>query len=174
MFFRRKKPNTGRKISLCMAEISVLIFMATVAVADEPKRTLKNDMTEVYKVLPETAESLSEVFTKGMYYGRLRLNYFYFENLNNDLHDPTGFGLGGSLIYKTAPFYGVSATAGFYTSQNLGLLEKDDALFGRAGKDTFSRYDRLTDGDWGMTVLAQAYLQYNFQKKRIKDRTADF
>jgi len=129
---------------------------------------LKNNNLEVYNILPEPADSISEIFSQGIFYGRLRLNYFYWEYEDGRLHDPTGFGLGGSLLYKTAPLRGISGTAGFYTSQNFGLLNKEDALFGRSGKDTFSRYDRLAEGDWGMTVLAQAYLQYNFHKTDIK------
>ncbi|MCP4575608.1 MAG: OprD family porin [Deltaproteobacteria bacterium] len=157
----------GAKIIMTIAAFA-LILMGSSAGAGEPKRILRNNMTEVYNVLPEAAESLSEVFTKGVYYGRLRMNYFYWEYGEGMLHDPTGFALGGSLIYKTAPLRGVSATAGFYTAHNLGLLDKEDALFGRSGKGTFSRYDRLSDGDWGMTVLAQAYLQYDFHKTEIK------
>lgn len=145
-----------------------IFFFTVSAEAGTAKRTLKNNMSEVYNILPEQAASLPEVFTKGMYYGRLRAHYFYYDNYASSLHDPSGFGLGGSLIYKSAPFYGLSGTAGLYTSQNLGLLEKEDAIFGKTGKDTFSRYDRLKDGDWGMTVLAQAYAQYSFQKTDIK------
>ncbi len=165
---RQEKARPKTPIQWVKAVAFTLILLAVLAEADEPKRTLKNNMTEVYNILPEKADSFSEVFTKGMYYGRLRMNYFYWEYEEGQLHDPTGFGVGGSLLYKTAPFYGVSATAGLYTSQNLGLLEKDDALYGRSGKDTFSRYDRLQDGDWGMTVLAQAYLQLNCYKTDIK------
>jgi len=158
----------GAKTKLTIAVASSLILIGTLTAADEPKRALRNNMTEAYDILPETATTFSEVFTQGMFYGRLRMNYFYLENENGDLHDPTGFGIGGSVIYKSAPFYGLSATAGLYTSQNLGLLEKDDALYGRCGKDTFSRYDKMEDGDWGMNVLAQAYLQFNIKKTDIK------
>ena len=146
----------------------VLILMGSLAMADETKRVLRNDMTEVYHVLPEESVSLSHVFGKGMYYGRLRMNYFHWDYEEGMLYDPTGFALGGSLIYKTAPFAGVSVTAGFYTAQNLGLLDMEDALFGRSGKDAFSRYDRLGDGDWGMSVLAQAYLQYHVRETDFK------
>lgn len=143
-------------------------LVGSLAMADETKRVLRNDMTEVYPILPEESASLSDVFRKGMYYGRLRMNYFYWDYEEGMLYDPTGFALGGSLIYKTAPYAGLSLTAGFYTAQNLGLLDMEDALFGRSGKGTFSRYDRLSDGDWGMSVLAQAYLQYNIQETEIK------
>ncbi|SPD76254.1 conserved exported hypothetical protein [uncultured Desulfobacterium sp.] len=163
-----------RKISLLLSitALFTLVFLADFTWSAEskpmPKRTLKNNMSEVYNILPDPATCFSEIFTKGMYYGRLRLNYFYYDNYASSLHDPTGFAVGGSLIYKTAPLHGLSATAGFYTAQNLGLLDKEDALFGKTGKDTFSRYDRLKDGDWGMNVLAQAYAQYSIFKTDLK------
>jgi len=168
MKFKKEIFRIGTRIKLAIAVAFVPVLVSALASAGEPKRMLRNNMTEVYNILPEAAESFPEIFTKGMYYGRLRMNYFYWEYKEGRLHDPTGFALGGSLIYKTAPLCGISATAGLYTAQNLGLLDKEDALYGRSGKDTFSRYDRLEEGDWGMTVLAQAYLQYNFHKSEIK------
>ncbi|MDY6973360.1 MAG: OprD family outer membrane porin [Thermodesulfobacteriota bacterium] len=156
------------RMKVCIAVVLGLVLMTNTATADESKRKMKNNMTEVYNVLPGAASNLSEAFTKGEFYGRIRLNSFYWEYDDGSKHDPTGFGLGGSAIYKSAPFHGVSGTAGFYMSHNLGLLDKEDALFGRSGKGTFSRYDKLEDGDWGMTVLAQAYLQYHFRKTDIK------
>ncbi len=168
MMFCKKKATFEIHVSIGIMTGLALVLLTALAGAEEPKRILNNNMTEAYNMLPETAESFSEVFTKGMFYGRLRMNSFYYEYEDGATHDPTGFGLGGSLIYKTAPFYGLSATAGFYTSQNLGLLNKEDALFGKCGKGTFSRYDKLEEGDWGMTVLAQIYLQYSYQKTDIK------
>lgn len=156
------------KTKFILTTALVLILMSPLVMADEPKRVLRNNMTEVYHVLPEESSSLAGVFSKGMFYGRLRMNYFNWDYEESMLHDPIGFGLGGSLIYKTAPYAGFSLTAGLYTSQNLGLLDMDDALFGRAGKDTFSRYDTVGDGDWGMTVLGQAYIQYHVQETDIK------
>jgi hypothetical protein len=155
-------------LSLSIAVVLMSVFTPRLGAADEPKRTLNDNMTEVYHVLPETATTLSDVFAKGEVYGRIRMNYFEWVWDDAPTHDPTGFALGGSLIYKTAPLHGVSGTAGLYTAQNLGLLDEDDALFGKSGKDTFSRYDVLEDGDWGMTVLAQAYLQYHLLKTDIK------
>ncbi len=37
----------------------------------------------------------------------------------------------------------------------------------KAGKDTFSRYDTDKTGNYGMTVVAQAYLQYDIAKSSI-------
>jgi len=146
----------------------LIVLMSPLAGADMPKRALKDDMTEVYHVLPEESSSLAEAFGKGMFYGRLRMNDFYWDYDENMLYDPTGFGLGGSLIYKTSPYVGFSLTAGLYTTQNLGLLDIDDALFGRTGKDTFSRFDAVGDGDWGMSVLGQAYIQYHVHETDIR------
>ena len=156
------------KREIILAAVLILILMSPLAAADEPKRTLRNNMTEAYHVLPEESSSFAEAFSKGMFYGRVRMNTFYWDYDEEILHDPTGFGLGGSLIYKTAPYAGFSLTAGLYTSQNLGLLDMDDALFGRAGKDTFSRYNSVSDNDWGMTVLGQAYVQYHVRETDIK------
>jgi hypothetical protein len=125
-------------------------------------------MMEAYHQVPDRVESITQVFSKGILYGRLRANYFKWYWADDSKYDPQGFAVGGSLIYKTASFHGVSGTTGFYTAQNFGLLDKDDALFGKSGKDTFSRYKKLEEGDWGMTVLAQAYLQYHVHETDIK------
>ncbi|MBW2109278.1 MAG: OprD family outer membrane porin [Deltaproteobacteria bacterium] len=169
MIDARQGHGGSKGVGLRLIVMLLLVFgISSFAVAAEgSKRMLKNNMTEVYHVLPEPAATFAEAFTKGVVYGRLRANYFKWYWADSS-YDPEGFGLGGSLIYKTAPFYGVSATAGLYTSQNLGLLDDDDASGGKSGKDTFSRYDVLQNGRWGMTVLAQAYLQVHVLKSDFK------
>ena len=153
-----------------------------------PKRTLRGNMTEIYNVKPEAASNVKEIFSKGVWYGRLRVNYFKYlwddgryygkawDYQNNrwtgkgwhDRIDPTGFGLGGSIIYKTAPFYGFSGTVGFYGVHDLGVLDEDDALYGKTGKDTFSRYDVMEHGNWGMTVVAQSYVEFKYRKTDVR------
>jgi len=155
----------------------------------KPKRKLRGNMTEVYNVLPEKATNPLEIFTKSVWYGRLRLIYFKWlwdegrsygkawdYQTNNwtgkgwhDRIDPTGFGLGGSIIYKTAPYYGFSGTVAFYGVHDLGVLDEDDAIYGKSGKDTFSRYDVMEHGDWGMAVVAQAYLEYKYRKQKTNN-----
>lgn len=157
--------------------VAALAFMlATSITADEikPKRTLQGNMDEVYNTLPSSANNLGEVFTNGMFYGRLRTNIFAWDweapdNASNS--DNKAFGLGGSLIYKTAPLSGFSATAGFYYSSSpFDSLREDEADIGfvKSGKDTFSRYNVSKEGDWHMAVLAQAYLQYDISKTSFK------
>ncbi|MCF6246930.1 MAG: OprD family outer membrane porin [Desulfobacula sp.] len=148
--------------------VLALYLAGTLSAKENPKRILRNNGTEKYNLLPEKATAMTEVFAKGVLYGRLRMNSFKFYWDDDSKYNPKGFGIGGAFVYKTAPLNGISATAGFYTSQNIGLLNDNDALFGKAGKGTFSRYDKLQDGDWGMSVLAQAYLQYHFSQSDIK------
>ncbi len=157
---------------------ATIFFISTVVInsyasTEKPKRILKNNMKEVYNQLPEKASNPLEMVTNGIFYGRLRANYFGFkwdkpEDANPEGHNPKGFGLGGSMLYKTSAYYGLSATAGVYFSNNLGLLDRNDALYGKCGKDTFSRYDKLQHDRWGMTVMAQSYFQFSQFKTDIK------
>lgn len=157
------------KIVTLVAATSVLCM----ALADEakPKRTLQSNMDETYNVLPKSVDTIDKAFSDGMFYGHLRTNLFRWDYDNNANGDNRAFGLGGSLIYKTAPLYGISATAGFYYSNSpFDALREENADVGivKSGKDTFSRYDVSKSGDWEMAVLAQSYLQYDISKTTIK------
>ncbi|WP_297441184.1 OprD family outer membrane porin [Sulfurimonas sp.] len=157
------------------AGTAAVLLMATSAQATlkTDKVTLKGNMQVKYNKLPAPVDSLGEAFTEGMFYGRFRTNFFYWDWDKEDYatggkqKDNKNNGIGGSLIYKTAPFKGVSATVGMYTSQNLDFfrMDKQDAAYAKSGKDTFSRYDLATGGHYGMTVLGLAYLQYDASKK---------
>ena len=158
------------KVGVVLLGVSALSVMLN---ADEakPKRELQANMNEVYNTLPTNANNIAEAFTNGMFYGRLRTNIFQFDWENNANGDNKAFALGGSLIYKTAPLSGFSATAGFYYANSpFNSLREDDADVGivKSGKDTFSRYDVNTDGDWSMAVLAQAYIEYDLSKTSLK------
>lgn len=145
-------------------------------------------------VFATAADDLASAFKKGKFDGRLRTQYFL---TDWDMHDgtnkdatATGFAVGGSLLYKTAPLYGISVGAGLYTTQNPGgWTEEDDGrnmtstagklnattsadLFLREGSGatpksgTDARY--LVPYGEGYAVLAQAYLQYDIEKSKIK------
>jgi len=157
------------KISTAAAMVCLLSVSVN---ADEakPKRQLKNNMMIKDNVLPSNVNNISDVFSKGVVYGRLRTNAFKWDWSDVD-KDNKAFGLGGSIIYKTAPLQGLSATAGlYYANSPFSSLRSDIADIGnvKAGKDTFSRYDVKNNSDWSMTVLAQAYLQYEYSKTTFK------
>lgn len=160
------------KIGAATAAVISLLSSSAVAEDAKPKRVLKNNMQEVYKTLPVSVDNIFDAFSKGEFYGRLRTNAFKWDWKNDQVNDDNkAFGIGGSMIYKTAPLHGLSATAGFYYANNpFSSLREDDADVGdvKAGKDTFSRYNVKTDGDWSMAVLAQAYIQYDVSKTSFK------
>ncbi len=150
-----------------------LALISTLALATSAQATLKNDkvtlkgnMVVEYNKLPSSVDTLSDAFLEGMFYGRLRTNMFKWDWTGDKTTDNKAMGVGGSVVYKTAPLYGVSATAGLYTSQNPSFWREDLADIGdaKSGKDTFSRGNTAKTGEFGMTVLGQAYLQYNFSK----------
>jgi hypothetical protein len=141
--------------------VSVVLSMMSVssmvcASGDMVKRTIKSNMTEVYHVLPEEVNSLTDMFQKGIFYGRLRSNYFW----SDKGEDHYVYGVGGSLIFKSAYFNGFGFTTGLYTTQNPWHMDDEDAVLYKAGKGVLSRYDVLSSGKYGITSLALAYLEY--------------
>lgn len=132
------------------------------------------------------ADDLAGAFKEGKLDGRIRLHYFGTDwkndEWNRDLPSPgkpngdsQGLAIGGSLVYKTAPLYGISAGAGFYTTQPTGILTNDDngIIAGHpkntTAADLFARGPgAATDFGSGYSVLAQAYLQYDIEKTKIK------
>ena len=136
---------------------------------DVVKRTLNGNMTLNYHVLPGEVDNIHDLFSEGIFYGRLRSNSFYWswdntspENGLSNAADKN-MGMGGSLIYKSAALSGFSFTLGYYGSLNPEFWrpDGDDAGRSKSGKDTFSRYKVKTGGGYGMHALGQGYLEYN-------------
>jgi len=125
--------------------------------SDKPKRTLNGNMTLNYNVLPGSVDNIHDLFSEGVFYGRLRSNSFYWNwaapGANNDADK--NMGLGGSLIYKSAVLSGFSFTLGYYGSLNPEFWrpDKSDSKFAKSGKDTFSRYKEKTGVGYGMHTL---------------------
>jgi hypothetical protein len=133
---------------------------------DVLKRTLNANMTLNYKVLPRVVDSIKDMFLEGVFYGRLRMNTFYWKWQNTPPFSneaDKNMGVGGSLIYKSAILNNFSFTFGYYGSLNPDFWRPDseDAWRSKAGKDTYSRYKVMTGGGYGLHAIGQAYLQYN-------------
>ena len=162
------------KVLKISAVAAAVCLLATSVSADEakPKRELKNNMMVKTNVAPKSVDSIADMFGEGVFYGRLRTNAFKWDWKAEDTWNPTtgkgnadnkAFGLGGSLVYKSAAYQGVSAMAGLYfTSSPFSALRDDVADVGatKAGKDTFSRNQVKGEGVWEYAVLAEANLQY--------------
>ena len=166
------KKNTMIKMAVSAAAVCLMTTSAN-AEDTKPKREFKNNMMLVTNQAPGSVDNLSEMFTEGMMYGRLRMNAFKYDWANDDTatgnKDNHAFGLGGSLHYKTASFKGVSAMAGLYYSDNPFeslRMSQDNIGATKSGKDTFSRYEVQKNGNYSMAVLAEANLQYEFSKTK--------
>jgi len=154
------------------AGAAALLMVATSAdakslVLKTDKVTLKPNMIVKYNKTPKAVDSIGEAFTEGMFYGRLRTNFFLWDWANKS--DNRNNGIGGMFMYKTAPVSGFSATAAMYTSQSLSAyrMSESDVGSSKSGKDTFSR-DKVNKGaGYGLSVLGQAYLQYDLGKTSI-------
>lgn len=104
------------------------------------------------------ASDLAGAFKEGKTSGQIRAMYIQ-TSVKDPLTDTSAFALGGKLAYETAPLYGISAGAAFYTSQDLGTKNKD------AAKVDGSLYDENTKS---YSLLGQAYVVGTFGKTTVK------
>ncbi len=118
--------------------------------------------------------TIAEAFKNGKWDGRVRFQYFFTDWDDNSVatgkgaDDGKGTAIGGSIIYKTAPFYGLSLGAGLYTTQNFfNITDPEDGTGATTSKDLFLRDIGAQYGD-GFTVLAQSYMQYDVSKSKVK------
>jgi hypothetical protein len=129
------------------------------------------------------ADDLASAFKEGSLDGRIRTQYFNTNWIDNDGWavpnkpnlDSEAMAVGGSLIYKTAPLYGISAGVGFYTTHDAGILTNDNngLIAGHpkntTASDLFSRGPGAAKNfSTGYSVLAESYLEYNIEKTNIK------
>ena len=174
VFTKKEQKMKLGKLSLAAVAIIGLTASAQAALKSD-KITLKPNMMIKYNKLPAPVDNIKDAFTEGMFYGRIRMNAFNWDwkdesyKTGGKTKDNHAMGIGASLIYKSAPLAGVSGTLGLYTSQNPNFanMDKADVKFVKAGKDTFSRDDVTSTNHYGLTVVAQAYLQYDIGKTTI-------
>jgi len=158
-----------RLVKLSLA--TILTLGAGAGLQGEEKRILKGNMTLKYKVLPGEVDRLEDLFREGIFYGRLRLNAFLWDwdrEYPGKTKDNWAIGVGGSFVYKSAYFHGIGGTIGIYTTQNPWHMDKDEVKFVKAGKDTFSRYKVKHTGHFGLTSVAQAYIEYRRGQSSFK------
>ena len=157
--------------------VALVCFTAIAyGVNEEFKHSLYPNMVHLYNKVPESVDSLSDMFSQGLFYGRLRFNSFGFK-WKDELQISSGksvkkdhliAAVGGSVIYKSGYLNGFSFSTGLYGTFAQGSLDRDEAYLYKAGKGSFSRYDRLIDGTDGVISLAQAYLAYRYEKTEVK------
>jgi hypothetical protein len=144
--------------------------LSTLSCAEDfVKRELKSnctleDLNGLDELLsPDKVNDIDEMFLEGIFYGRLRLNSFGF-NWKDEIEDKTKdhhtTAIGGSLLYKSAYLNGFGVGLGAYFSENIWHGDDEDSKYYKGGKGSLNRYDVLTNGNYGMTSLAEAYVEY--------------
>ena len=132
-------------------------------------------MGHIYEETSPEVSTISDMFSQGVFYGRVRFNSFGFK-WNKELSEGSiGIrknhviaALGGSVVYKSAYLHGFSTSLGVYTTQAIGTLDSTKRYLYKAGKDTFSRYDFFKEGKKGITALAEGYLEYTHSDTSLK------
>lgn len=107
------------------------------------------------------ASDLAGAFKEGKTSGQVRAMY-----IKTDVKDPkdpavdtSAFALGGKLAYETAPLYGISAGAAFYTTNDMGSKNND------GNKVDGTLYD---ENSKSYSLLGQAYVVGSFGKTTVK------
>ena len=156
-------------MKLLIALIPPILLLSEENLTNIPKRTLNSNMTLNYQLTPPDVQNVNDFFDSGIFYGRLRFNnFFYKANSHTDAKDYFLGGVGSSLIYKSAFLNGFGFTTGLYTSQVIGDREQELATAYKSGKDVLSRYDVATQDYYGLTTLAELFVEYKSKKSRIK------
>ncbi len=158
-------------VNLSIAAAAVCVLSTSAYALKSEDRIVKGNYQVEYTKVPGEVNSITEMFTEGEVYGRLRSNMFWWdwENENSAVQDNNMWGLGGSLVYKTGYFHGFGATAGFYGTvpvHNDNTLGTGTTNYGKAGKDTY--HTRADGSEGAMGNFAEAYLEYKNGKTNVK------
>ena len=159
-------------VNLSIAAAAACLFATSAHALKTEDRILKANGQIEYTKVPGDVNSIGEMFSQGEVYGRLRTNAFSWDwetENTGKTKDNSEWGLGGSLIYKTAFYKGFGATAGFYGTvplSNENNMNGIGANYGKAGKDTYRT--RPDGSEAAIGVVAEGFGEYKAGKSDIK------
>jgi hypothetical protein len=170
------KGNEAKMVKITRIVLGMLLLSGLLFSEENlKKRTILSSMKESYLQLPKEVDTINELFSEGIFYGRLRFNSFGFRwgeerSIADKVlrKDHAIAAIGGSLIYKSAYLHGFGFTLAGYTTQARGTLDSEEAYLYKGGKGLLSRYDSITQGKQGISVFAQAYLEYHKKNTYVK------
>lgn len=93
-------------------------------------------------------QSLSAAFKQGTPSGQIRSGYISLDPDESNVNSSYDLALGGQLKFVTAPLYGISLGAAFYTSHSLTQPDEEDYN------------DELSSSEQHYDLLAEAYITY--------------
>jgi hypothetical protein len=103
-----------------------------------------------------SSTSLADAFKQGTASGQIRLGYIWLDPDENGVDSTYDLALGGQLKFETAPLYGASLGAAFYTAHS--LLQPDDENYN----------DELSSADDHYDILAEAYINYSIENFNVR------
>ena len=153
------------------SENALAKWLNPIEILSKGRRTLEDTFVTAIGIVPKSAQTAQDIFTEGIIYSRIRTNAFLWDYKDDADMDHYGLGIGGKLMFKSAPYKGLSGTASFHYSDSpfkaLRENDKEDIANLRAVQDTFSRYNAYTSRDYSMAVLAQLNLSYQFSQTKL-------
>jgi len=140
-----------------------LLYTSLSANSTLPRQSLKSNGQIVHNSKPSFVSEFSNMFSEGLFYGRLRTNNFYYDWKKEDSGHSSHFisGLGTSLLYNSATFKHIDFGVGLYGSYAFFNANSDPVGHLKAGKDILSRFNYVNRGSKAMGVVGQAYLRYS-------------
>ncbi|MFA6144965.1 MAG: OprD family outer membrane porin [Sulfuricurvum sp.] len=159
-------------VNLSIAAAAACLFATSAHALKSEDRILKANGQIEYTKVPGDVNSIGEMFSQGDVYGRLRTNAFSWDwdtEKSLTTKDNSEWGIGGSLIYKTAFYKGFGATVGFYGTVPLSNENNINGIgtnYGKAGKDTYRT--RPDGSEAAIGVVAEGFGEYKAGKSDIK------
>jgi len=150
--------------------IFLSIFSILLTAKEQPKFVLMANSNVQYNIPIKDVSTFDALFKEGTFYGRLRTNNFYYisNHENEKLQNHFLSAIGGSFVFKSASFHGISFNTGLYASHaffNESTLNSIGNL--KSSKDALDRLAYVNGGSQGLYTFAQANINYKYQKTDI-------
>jgi len=153
-----------------VTKFTLIILLSNVVLLAGTKSAIKNNGQVIYNNTQKSVDTLSDLFKKGEFFGRLRNDTFYFAYKTPDASHETQLvtAIGASLVYKSASLNGFDFNIGAYGSRAF-FDEKnlDDVAHLKPAKDTLSRYQYVNGGSKSLYTFAQANINYCYLQTNI-------
>ncbi len=150
-----------------MAQKSFILLLAVLIISSSLeaelliKQAIKANSQRIYEP-QKSVDQFSRIFSEGEFFARIRSNTFMYtwEKESEAQKNYIVSALGGSVIYRSAEFKGVSFGTALYYSHAFfdGSSYPVETL--SKGKDLLSRFDYANTGSKNMAVLGEAYVKY--------------
>ena len=140
-----------KKINRTAAAMAALLFTVTISIAGEESNSTEPTVA---------SDSFTNAFKDGEVSGQIRLGYLYANPKLEGHPSPYSTAIGGQLKFETGKWYGFDAGVAFFTSHAIypASGDMDDGTFN----------DELTSEAGYYDLLAEAYLDYNYEHFKIR------